>query len=136
MASIKEMKSRNGEIKGYKISVCLGRDADGKLLMKYTTYHPEAKTPAKAKKETEEYAILFEKGLKEGSIFTDGSKFKFMEFLAFWDEQCLAPRVASGDLTERCREEYLSEITRYAEGPIGHLKLTGITAAQDRKSVV
>ena len=129
MASIKEMKNKNGEIKGYKISVCLGRDADGKLLMKYATYHPEAKTPAKAKKEAEEYAILFEKGLKEGTIFTDGSKFKFMEFLNFWDEQYLAPRVASGDLTERCREEYLSEITRYAEGPIGHLKLTRITAA-------
>ena len=128
MASIKEMKNKAGEVTAYKISVNLGRNADGKLLMKYTTYHPKAKTKAKAKKEAQDFAVLYEKQLKEGTLCTDGERIKFAEFLETWDHQCLTPRVLSGSMTERCREEYLSEIRRYALDSIGHLALSKITA--------
>lgn len=128
MASIKEMKNKAGEVTAFKISVNLGRNADGKLLMKYTTYHPKATTPAKARKEAKDFAVMYEKQLKEGTLCTDGERIKFAAFLETWDSKCLTPRVLSGNMTERCREEYLSEIRRYALDSIGHLALSKITA--------
>lgn len=128
MASIKEMKNKEGKVTAFKISVNLGRNADGKLLMKYTTYHPTATTPAKARKEAKEFAVMYEKQLKEGTLIEDAKRLKFYELLERWDTKCLQPKVMSGKMTERCREEYLSEIRRYAVDSIGHLPLSKITA--------
>lgn len=135
MASIKERKNKDGAVKSFLITVSLGYTEDGTKITETTTYHPKAKTPAKARKEAKDYAVLFEKQVREGSAFVDGSRIRFRDFVKYWDEQWLAVRVSSADMTQRCREDYISALKRNAVPSIGHMKLTEIKSVHLDKIV-
>lgn len=135
MASIRPRKNKNGEITSYLITVSLGYGEDGSKFRETTSYRPKAKTPAKAKKEAEEFAVLFEKQVREGSSFVDGDKIRFRDFVTFWDDQDLSVRVKIGDMTNRCREDYINALNRYAVTSLGHMKLTEIKSVHIDKIV-
>lgn len=65
MASITPKKDTQGNITGYKVRVCLGRDDQYKQIFRATTIkRPEGLTPAKEKKEVERLADLWEQAQK------------------------------------------------------------------------
>ena len=60
MAYIQE-KFKGKKIVSFKFKACVGRDADGKQVFKCTTwYPPDDLTPAKAWKEAQKVAVLWE----------------------------------------------------------------------------
>ena len=60
MAYIQE-KIKGKKIVSFKFKACVGRDADGKQVFKCTTwYPPDELTPAKARKEAQKVAVLWE----------------------------------------------------------------------------
>ena len=65
MASIKEEGTRSKRL-SYKIRVCLGRDENGRQISKAMRWNPpEDMTPAKAKKEAQRVAAVWEAEQKE-----------------------------------------------------------------------
>lgn len=65
MASIKEYRKDSKSISFY-FTTCLGRDSQGKQIRHYTTWTPpKGMTPAKARKEAEKQAVLWEESLTE-----------------------------------------------------------------------
>ena len=65
MAAIRE-NLKNGQVVSYRFIVCLGRDEQGKQIRKYKTWTPpKGIGPAKAPKEAEKQATLWEQSLKE-----------------------------------------------------------------------
>lgn len=128
MASIRALKNRHGEVTSYEITVSLGYDENGQKIRERTTYKPRANTEAKRKKEVEAYAAKFESEVLAGTVYTDGDKIRFREFIEIWDKQYLAPRVKSGDITQRHREDYIGSVKRFGITAIGHMKLNAIKA--------
>ena len=64
MANIRA-NQKNGKTISYRFTICLGRDATGKQLRKYTTWiAPEDMTPAKARKAAERAADAWELEVK------------------------------------------------------------------------
>lgn len=64
MATIKENRV-NGKLISFKFTSCLGRDAQGKQIRRYTTWKvPEGMTPSKAKKLAEREAKAWEASLR------------------------------------------------------------------------
>ena len=120
MACITPRSTSKGTV--YKITVSLGYDKNGRKIQKSTTYQPEATTPKAAEREAKRYAAQFEQQVLTGSIYDDADNVTLSEFIDFWDEQWLTSRVKSGDMTPRCREDYIHVIRRYAE-PILDTKL-------------
>ena len=65
MANITPRKNKQGDITGYKVRICLGRDEQYKQIWRATTIErPEGLTPAKEKKEVERLANLWEQQQK------------------------------------------------------------------------
>ena len=65
MASVKENK-KNGKVVSYCFTAFFGRDEQGKQIRQYTTWTPpKGFGPAKAKKEAEKQAALWEQSLKQ-----------------------------------------------------------------------
>ena len=65
MASIRE-KKQNGKIISYQFTCCLGRDAQGRQIRRYSTWTPsESMTPARAKKAAEKAAEAWEQAEKQ-----------------------------------------------------------------------
>ena len=61
MAAITPRKDKQGNITGYKVRICVGRDEQYKQVWRATTIkRPEGLTPAKEKKEVERLADLWE----------------------------------------------------------------------------
>ena len=83
MASLQERKNKEGRIISYTIKVHRGRTASGKQLTPYTsTFNvPEGWSVARAKKEAEKQAVLFERDCANKSI--DG-KIKFEIYAQRW----------------------------------------------------
>lgn len=133
MASITPRKNKKGEITSYLITVSLGYGSDDQKIRETTTFHPEAKTPAKARKEAEEFAVMFEKQVREGTVFND--RMRFRDFVEFWDEQYLAVRVSTKDMTQVNRENYVSTLNRVFVPSIGHMKLKDIKSVHIDKIV-
>lgn len=127
MASVKEIKGKNGEL-SFKITVSCGYSDNGKKILKTTTFRPESQTRSKATKEAERYAILFEDQVKNGTAFIDGTHTTFNDFVNRWDQDWLQIRVQTGDMVARTREEHLGALRRYAESSIGHMKMSAIKA--------
>lgn len=127
MASIKPKTGKNGEL-SYKIIVSCGYTEDGKKITKNTTFYPKSKSPAKAYKEAETFATLFENQVENGTDFIDGSRITFRDFVEHWDENWLQIRVKTGEMVERTRQEHLGALRRYATPEIGHMKLSSIKA--------
>ena len=64
MATIKENRV-NGKLISFKFTSCLGRDAQGKQIRRYSTWKvPEGMTPSKAKKAAEREAAAWETDLR------------------------------------------------------------------------
>lgn len=65
MAAITPRKDKQGNITGYKVRICVGRDEQYKQVWRATTIkRPEGLTPAKEKKEVERLADLWEQAQK------------------------------------------------------------------------
>lgn len=65
MASIKPVKDKNGNLTGYRVRSCLGRDEQYKQVFRTTTIkRPEGLTPAKERKEVERLADAWEQTQK------------------------------------------------------------------------
>ena len=80
MASIKKRKN------AYQFSVSIGRDMNGKQILRYKTYFPKSKTPAAIRKEVELAAAEFEEQVKEGKYY-DGENLTFSEFVKQWKKK-------------------------------------------------
>lgn len=128
MAGVQARKNKEGKITSYQITVCVGYDEQKKKIVEKKTYHPKAKTPAKALKEAKEFAVLWEKKVKEGTAFTEAEKTSFSQLVKQWDELSLSPRVRSGSLSAGVRESYLSTLECHVVKKIGRMKLDKIKA--------
>ena len=104
----------------YRIVVSLGRDTNGKAIVKTTTYHPKAKTPKAIEKEVNRFAIEFENDVLNGKAVTSSITFK--EYALKWIED-----YGKSNLQERQQEDYLKLLERRVFPYIGHLKLNKIT---------
>ena len=135
MASITERKNKEGKITSYLIAVTLGRDDSGNKIRETTSYKPKAKTPAKARKEVEQYAVEFEKAVRDGSAFTAGDRITFSQFVKDWDNNSLTQKVLSGTLTQSVKEGYISALNCHVVPYIGHMKLNKIKATHIDKIV-
>ena len=68
MAYIQE-KVKGKKIVSFKIKACLGRDLGGKQLFKCTTWYPPADlTPAKARKEAQKVAAIWEDEVRQAYL--------------------------------------------------------------------
>ena len=66
MASITPRKDKSGNVTGYKVRACMGRDEQYKQIFRTTTIkRPEGLTPAKEKKEVERLADAWEQAQRE-----------------------------------------------------------------------
>lgn len=128
MASITPVKNRAGEITSYRISVYCGIK-NGKKQHKTKTVKPVNTAPTKLKKELERAALDFENAVLHGTDFSDGNHTRFNDVISNWDKNVLTVRVATGDLTEACREKYLRMIRLYA-----NKELDGMLISQIRPS--
>ena len=136
MASIEPRKNKDGKITSYRIRVSLGYDEAGNNIRKTTSYKPKATTPAKARKEVEQFAVEFEKAVKDGSAYTDGDRITFAEFVKFWDENSLSQKVLSDTMTKHTREDYNRTMNHHVIPKIGHMKLNQIKATHIDRIVV
>lgn len=127
MASIKPLIGKDGK-RSFKITVSCGYAEDGTKISKSTTFHPTSNAEKKAMKEAETFAVLFEKQVKEGTDFLDGTRITFNDFVKRWDKEWLSIRVQTEDMTLRTKEEHLGTLRRYVCPTIGHLKLSSIKA--------
>ena len=127
MASIRERKRANGETT-YQITVSLGYDANGKKIQRCREFKPTQKAPTKRRKEVERAAAEFEEEVRNASVCLAGEKLKFWNFAEFWDEQYLAPRVRSGSMTQKCREDYMRALRLYGRPTLEKKKLSEISS--------
>ena len=67
MAYIQE-KLKGKKIVSFKFKACVGRDDNGKQIFKCTTWYPSADlTPAKARKEAQKVAAIWEDEVRQAS---------------------------------------------------------------------
>lgn len=84
MPSIQKRKNKSGIV--YKIFVSQGTDERGKQIIHTKTFRPDDKlSPAKQKKAVEEFAIDYERRIRNGYSF-EGEKTAFAEFANKWLE--------------------------------------------------
>lgn len=136
MASIEPRVNKDGKITSYRITVSLGYDEDGTKIFDRTSYKPKATTPAKARKEVEQFAVEFEKMVKEGTAFTSGDRITFKQFVKYWEDNSLEMKVKSGTLTKRGKEDYIKALNNHVVPRIGRMKLSEIKATHIDKIVL
>ena len=128
MASIKARPQKDGTV-SYTISVSLGRDkATGKQNIKYTTYIPKAKTPAKMEKEVQAYAIAFEEKVRNGDLVS-GEKMTVSEFVKVWEKNWLPAKTPS------VQEKYKDILRLRVLPAIGQVKITTVRATHIDKII-
>ena len=111
----------------YRIIVSCGRDAQDKKIVKTTTFHPTMTTPAKIKKEVEDFAREYEKRIVKGE-YIDGDEITFQQFAEkVWQPNLLERNTK---MTERVKEDYLRILRSRIIPAIGHLKLNKIRATE------
>ena len=131
MASIEPRRNKDGKITSYLIAVTLGRDEAGNKIRETTSIKAKdlkEKTPAKQRKEVEDFAREFENAVKDGSAFTSGDRITFAQFVKDWDDNSLTQKVLSGTLTRSVKESYISTLNYHVVPYIGHMKLNQIKA--------
>ena len=65
MASIREIK-KNGKTAVFRFTACIGREADGKQIRRFTTWAPEeGLTPSKARKAAERAADVWDHEIRQ-----------------------------------------------------------------------
>lgn len=104
----------------YRIKVSCGVGANGKYIQQTTTYKPKATTPKAIEKEVQQYAMEYEKRVKEGKTF-EGDKVTFYDVAMKWNEN-----FASTNLTKGNREHYLSDLERKAFPTLANMKISSI----------
>lgn len=115
MASIRE---RNGS---YQITVCLGRDINGKKIRETTTFTPDPSLPArKKKKAVEAFAMEFEQKLENGYSM-DAHRITLKDFSDRW-----LAEYAEQNLQGRTYDSYVSELKYRILPSLGHMKLADI----------
>lgn len=120
MASVKQKVKKDGTV-SYEITVSLGRDYEGKKVIKTTTFIPKSKNSDRALKEAEAYAAVYEKQVRDGDI-PSGKSITFTQFVKIWEENWLPAK------TPTVRENY-SDVLRVRVLPeIGGMRLTAIKA--------
>ena len=68
MAYIQE-KVKGKKIVSFKFKACVGRDDNGKQIFKCTTWYPPAElTPAKARKEAQKVAAIWEDEVRQAYL--------------------------------------------------------------------
>ena len=122
MASIQEIRNKDGTT-SYRIQVLI----NGKRKSK--TSRPKESAPSKILKEVDAAAAEFERSVKIGTDFTDGSKVKFYELVNSWNDFELSARTEAGNISELCREKYLDMIRLYVSPVIGNMYVTKIRPA-------
>ena len=128
MASIRE-KKHNGRIISYQFTCCLGRDAQGKQIRRYSTWTPpDGLTPAKAKKTAEKAAEAWEQSEKQEYAKDMASPERVqikelvrskMDFASFVSEVWFPIRIENGEFKAKTVSFYLDTtktITRYFQG--------------------
>ena len=121
MASITPRPGKTGM--SYLIRASCGYDAHGKQIIKTMTWRPpEGMTPAKARKEAERQAVLFEEKCK--SEGTASGNVKFETFARQWFKEYAEPNLR---LKTVARLHELEERTYTA---IGHIRIDKLTARQ------
>lgn len=116
MASIKKRKN------AYQFSVSIGRDMNGKQILRYKTYFPKSKTPAAIRKEVELAAAEFEEQVKEGKYY-DGENLTFSEFVKQWKKN-----YALKNLSPYTLQTYEDSLRLYYYPVIGNMKMSKISS--------
>ena len=114
MASIKKQKN------DYKFTVCVGRDSNGKQILRYMNYKPTAKTSTAIEREVKRAAALFEEQVRNGQ-YISGDRIKFSEYVEIWNEEW-----SRTHLTQRTRSDYLMNIKTHAFPLIGNMPMNKI----------
>ncbi len=120
MASIKEKVNKDGST-SFLIEVFCGRDAEGKRIMKRTTFRPKSTAPTKAQKEAEKFAAQYEEQVLNGDIVS-GDKMTVSEFVKIWEENWLPAKTPS------VQENYKDVLRLHVLPVIGHMKITAVKA--------
>ena len=82
MATVKEITNKNGSV-SYEIRVSLGRDINGKQILKYHTWTPEpGMTPRKIENALEREKVVFEDKCRSGQVLD--TKTRFADFAEYW----------------------------------------------------
>lgn len=106
----------------YRITVSIGRDQNGKLIQKYKTYIPKAKTPAAIRKEVEKAAADFEEKVKSGK-YLDGENMTFIQLVNHWKKN-----YAEKNLSQHTLESYEDILDKQFYPAFGNMKIEKITA--------
>ena len=127
MASIEPRTNKDGSI-SYRITVSLGRDADGKKIFKKTTFTPTAKAPTKIEAEVKRFAVMFENQVLSGDVVIS-EKATFSDMVDIWEKNWLPAKTPS------VRENYKDVLRLRVLPHIGHMKLTAIRATNIDKII-
>lgn len=117
MATIRKIHGKSGL--SYKITVSMGRDANGKQIRHYKTYTPKpGEKESKADKEAAHLAMVFEDELHNG--YRLDNRLRFSEYADYY----LDVKKSAG-LNRSTYERYQSLLQRINAG-IGNMKLADI----------
>lgn len=116
MATIKELN--NGT---FKITVTLGKDANGNKIRKCINYKPKAKSPKAILNEVNKYANNYEYDLINGNI-KDGNHLTLNDIISEWQTE------TSEDIQKGTLQTYRMYLDKYVLNYIGFKKLSNITA--------
>ena len=103
----------------YRIKVSMGRDVNGKQILKYANFTPDASlTPKKKQKAVEAFAAEFEKKCLNGQLL-EGEKTTLKEFIERWEAECAVQELQAVTL-----EKYRAIIQDFILPHLGHIKMT------------
>lgn len=108
--------------KGYRISVSLGRNIDGKQIIEKTTFVPDQfMTPKQQEKALEVFAVEFEQKVKSGKYY-NGEKMSLKNFTEKWLEE-----YAKEQLEATSYASYEMYLRHNILPALGHLPIGKIT---------
>lgn len=129
MASVKKRILKDGTI-SYKVSVFIGRDSNGKQVLKSETFIPSAKYGTlKHDKELNEFTVNFERRCKDGELF-DGNKITYSDYFDTWKNEYALKNISIPVI-----EGYEGLINRYVINEIGMMKLSNIKTIHCQKII-
>ena len=115
MASIKEITNKSGA-KSYKVTVSMGRDANGKQILKYATFVPDPnKTERQNRKALDRFVFEFEDKCKSGQIVSEKTTLK--DFSDYW------LNTYAVKLEKTTYNNYVSYLNKTILPKLGHMKL-------------
>lgn len=116
MAEIKELDNGN-----FKVTINLGRDANGRKIRKSKTYTPERKNPKAKLEEVKRFAYKYEHDLLYGNI-KDGNHLTLNDVVSEWQKEI------KQEVQQRTLQTYREHLDKYVLKHIGFKKLSNITA--------